>query len=319
MRTKQWWLLAAGLISGSLCMAATTESACPPDPVPLNAQKAQELGRAAKDHGFLWRFEKDGRTGYLYGTIHVNKLEWLFPGPKTMAAYRESDVLALEIDLLSPEVQKKVSHPEALGIKPLVLPAALQQRMDAIAEQVCAPAAFMAGRHGVMQLVTVTIFDARFAGLEAVYGSDYFFAGMARNNKPTRGLETPELQMQALLGGDEKELLELVDGALKIFGNGKQRAQTKRMVDDWAGGNLADLQKFEQWCDCVGTPAERKFLKRLNDDRNAGLAAAIDKLHSEGTHPFVAIGTLHMAGPQAVTRLLAGMGYKVERVSFDAK
>ncbi len=310
------------LVMGSLLhgVAAADAPKCPPDAPQLTAQKAQELGRAAKDHGILWKFEKNGRTGYLYGTIHVNKLDWLFPGPKTMAAFRESEVLALELDLSNPEVLKKASQPEMLGIKPLVLPAAMQQRMNALAGQVCAPPSLMAGRHAVMQLITVTIFDARFIGLEAMYGTDFFLAGLAQSSgKPVRGLETPELQMRALLGGNEKEMLEMIDGGMKLFTDNKQREQTARLVADWGSGNLVDLQNFEQWCDCVGTAAERKFLKQVNDDRNAGLAAAIDKLHGEGRRVFAAIGTLHMAGPQAVTRLLAGMGYKVERVSFASK
>jgi len=192
--------------------------------------------------------------------------------------------------------------------------------MNAVAETVCAPVSLLAGHHAVMQLVTVTIFDARLAGLEAAYGSDFFLAGIAKGvGKPVVGLETPELQMRMLLGGGDEESLELIDSGLAMFESGRQRKQTQRLTEDWANGNLADLQSFEQWCECTTTEPERRFMRRINDDRNAGLAAGIDKLHKEGRRLFVAIGTLHMAGPKAVTKLLAEMGYKVERVSFDAK
>ncbi|MBI3715892.1 MAG: TraB/GumN family protein [Betaproteobacteria bacterium] len=303
-----------------LSPAALAQTACPPPPAPLTPEKAKQLSAEARDHGVLWKFERNGRTGYLYGTIHVNRLEWLFPGPKTAAAFRDTDTLALELDVLSPEVQAKVSQPESLGIKTLVLPPPLQQRMNAVAEKVCAPVSLIAGRHAVMQLITVTIFDARLAGLEASYGSDFFLASIAKSvAKPVVGLETAELQMRTLLGGSDKESMELVDSSLTLFESGKQRKQTQRLTEDWANGNLADLQSFEQWCDCTTTEPERRFMRRINDDRNAGLAAGIDKLHKEGKRVFVAIGTLHMVGPKGVTQLLAGMGYKVERVAFEAK
>ena len=60
---------------------------------------------SAKDHGFLWRVARDGRSSYLYGTIHAAKAEWMFPGPLTLAALAASDTLALELDVLDPDVQ----------------------------------------------------------------------------------------------------------------------------------------------------------------------------------------------------------------------
>jgi len=319
--TKHKWIAAVLVcMTGFTSTAAIAETACPPPPAPLTPEKAKQLAAEARDHGLLWKFERNGRAGYLYGTIHVNRLEWVFPGPKTAAAFRDTDTLALELDVLSPEVQAKVSQPESLGIKTLQLPPPLQQRMNAVAEKMCAPVSLIAGRHAVMQLITVTIFDARLAGLEASYGSDFFLAGIAKGvAKPVVGLETAELQMRTLLGGSDEESLKLVDSSLAMFESGRQRKQTQRLTEDWAGGNLADLQNFEQWCDCTTTEPERRFMRRINDDRNTGLAAGIDKLHREGKRLFVAIGTLHMVGPKAVTKLLAGMGYKVERVAFDSK
>ena len=41
-----------------------------------------EAQRHARDRGFLWKLEKDGRTSWLYGTVHVARLEWAFPGPR---------------------------------------------------------------------------------------------------------------------------------------------------------------------------------------------------------------------------------------------
>jgi hypothetical protein len=35
--------------------------------------EVQALAKEARDRGFLWKIQKDGHTGYLYGSIHLGK------------------------------------------------------------------------------------------------------------------------------------------------------------------------------------------------------------------------------------------------------
>ena len=291
---------------------------CPAPPTAPSNEKIQALAKAAKDRGFLWKIEKDERTGYLYGTIHVNKLEWSIPGPKTIAALTASELIAFELDILDPDIQAQFSDPSKFGIKPTVLPAKLKQRMDVIAQRVCAPVAAMALMHPIMQLATLTILDARFAELEMGYGSEIVMTGFARSaKKAVTSLETAELQIRALMGGEAAEIIMSVESGLSLFEANKQRKPVEQLISIWATSNFAEFQNYEKWCDCVNTEAEAKFYRRLNDDRNPGLAAGIDKLHRDGKRVFAAVGALHMTGPKALPTLLANMGYKVERVVFE--
>ena len=58
-------------------------------------------------------------------------------------------------------------------------------------------------------------------------------------------------------------------------------------------------------------------MRRLNDDRNPALAQRIDALHGQGRRVFAAVGALHMTGAQALPRLMAERGYRVERIRFE--
>ena len=49
-------------------------------------------------------------------------------------------------------------------------------------------------------------------------------------------------------------------------------------------------------------------------DRNTALAARIDALHAAGQRLLVAVGALHMSGPEALPRLLAARGFEVKPV-----
>ena len=52
---------------------------------------------------------KDGRSSWLFGTIHVGKLPWAFAGPALAQAFAGSDILALELDPLDPAVARQVA------------------------------------------------------------------------------------------------------------------------------------------------------------------------------------------------------------------
>src|SRR4029079_1658260 len=86
--------------------AAPAAASCPPAAQQLTTETLNAGIRDAKDHGFLWRITKGGRSSYLYGTIHAARAEWMFPGPVTLDALRNSDTLALELDVLDPDVHR---------------------------------------------------------------------------------------------------------------------------------------------------------------------------------------------------------------------
>ena len=91
------WLLWA------MVPAALAQGECPPVARPPTAAQAQAAQRQAVDRGLLWRFSRDGRDGFLFGTIHIGRFEWAFPGPTLRSVLAASDTLALEVDLSDPE------------------------------------------------------------------------------------------------------------------------------------------------------------------------------------------------------------------------
>ncbi len=311
-------LLWGALLVSAQGFAQSAASNCPPQPAEPTRESIQALAKAAKDRGFLWKIEKDGKASHLYGSIHLGKQAWSVPGPKTLEALVASDVIALELDILDPAIQAQMADPAKFGIKFFDLPVPLKNRMAAAAQKVCAPMEQFAALHPVMQLMTVTLLDARFSALEISYGSEIFIAGFARGlQKPVESLESVELQLRLLMDGEPKETIEAIDHSITLLENGKSRTVIDRMTNAWANGNLNELQDYQKWCECVDSDAERKALQSLNDERNPGLAAGIDKLMRSGKSVFAAVGALHMTGAKALPKLLAEMGYKVERVAFQ--
>ena len=295
---------------------ANAASGCPPAAIPLDPARLQAGMRTAADHGFLWRIVKDGRTSYLFGTLHAARPAWMFPGPRTTAALEASEVLALELDVLGADVRERLI--KAANARPDErLPATLVARMEKRMAAECVDAAALRGFVPEFQVASLAVLAARREGLDPSYAIDLILALMARDlGKATTSLETPEAQIAALRMPTREATIEFVTSGLDELDAGKSGPLLARMASAWTGGNLAELENYERWCECLNSAAERASMKRLLDDRNPLLAAAIDKLHAGGRSVFAAVGSLHMIGASGLPTLMRERGYVVEQIRF---
>lgn len=275
----------------------------------------------ARDRGVLWRISRDGHSSYLYGTIHIGRFEWLFPGPVLGEALRSSEVLALELDPTDPEMQARMQAAlNGLGAAPTGEAKAGSDFAARVARQTqlaCLPAAALSPLSPFLQAMALSLLAGRSAGLDAGYAQEYLLAGMARGaQRRIVSLETPESQAAALLPDKPERVQQMAEDMLLQLEQGTSLAMMKRLADIWENGDLALLETYEQWCQCVQTDADREYFRALNDDRNQHIAEGINKLHAEGNKVFAAIGALHMSGANALPKLMANLGYSVERVRF---
>lgn len=301
------WLrpaLACLLLAAPLAWAAS----CPP---PLPAASATPA--AERDRGLLWRATRDGRVSYLYGTLHVGKPAWRRFGPRTAAALRASDVLALEVDPNDPALLQAMADIRP----PQPLPDELQARLNRAFERACMASESLATLHPVLQATTLMVLEARWLGMDPTYAMEQTLVAQARAlGRRVVSLESAAQQTQALVPEDEEEARLMLDQSLQQLEDLSGRRVLERLAKAWEAGDLEALEDYERWCECIASEADRAFLRKLNDERNGPLADAIEAQHRQGRRVFAAVGALHMTGPQSLPRLLQARGFKVERVDF---
>jgi uncharacterized protein YbaP (TraB family) len=309
-------LLAAALAAGSATASAQPAADCPPQAQAPSAQQMAEGQRNARDRGFLWRITKDGRSSYLYGTIHIARPDWMYPGPTLAQALKSSDVVALEMDAMKPETLERMRAGMAALRRPL--PDPLAQRLRDRIKQACLPEQMEQAMTPEMLAHTLVAMSMRRDGLDPAYGIDTVYSGLSRGlkKKPVQELETPELQLKLLHGRSPDETRQMVEQTLDMLDSGELRKVMLRVGATWSEGRLDDLADYTAWCQCAKTEADRRLLKRMLDDRNPDLAKKIDALHTAGDRVFAAVGALHMIGDTGLPKLMAGRGYRVERVDF---
>ena len=295
---------------------AADAASCPPQAAPMSAEVVAAAKRDARDHGFLWRITKDGHSSYLYGTLHAARQDWMFPGPTVVEAMQASDTVALELDALDPDIQRRLAASLA-AIRNEPLPAPLARRLEQRRLAECVDAAAWSSFPPEFQIASLTLLAGRRDDLDPAYAIDIVLASMARElGKPVVSLEAPEGQMDALQMPTRAETLALVRGGLDDLDAGRARPLLRRIAKAWVDGDYAELSRYTKWCGCARTAAERAAMKRLLDDRNPTLAEGIDKVHAAGRSVFAAVGSLHLFGAKGLPALLKRRGYKIEQGDF---
>jgi len=287
------------LIAVSNPASAQTGTACPPASEPPTPEMIRSAARDARDHGFMWRISKNGHTSYLYGTMHVGKLEWVYPGPKVIQALSATDTVALELDDLDADIQMRMAKGLAEA-SDMVLPEALVNRLRQQAVTLCVPYASIARTSPELQVELLSLMVGRLDKLDAAYASDAVLAAIGHDTKKNVvSLETPELQLDLLKMKTPRETVSFV-----------------HISEVWANADYAAMSHFSDWCGCLDTGIEREMMKRMLDERNPSMAEHIDALHAGGKHVFAAVGSLHMFGEIGLPALMKRRGYLVEQVDL---
>lgn len=308
--------LAAGGAQAQGAIVKATPAACPPQATLPSAEQWQQARSRARDRGLLWRVTRDGRSSWLYGTLHIGRWHWMLPGPRVAEALAASDLVALELDMLDPDIQRRVAL--GLAADPADrLPEALAARLNAQLDTACLDRDAMRALAPEVQLVVLATLAARWDGLDPTYAIDAMLATVARaQGKPVASLESPEMQA-ALLRGDPATVRAGLADTLAQLERGQVRQMLVRVARIWDEGRADELVDYAQWCGCAETDADRATLKRLLDDRNEPLAERIAARHAGGERVFAAVGALHLVGPSGLVALLAARGFEVRRIEFE--
>ncbi len=301
--------------------AATAAPSCPPQPPTDQAVYQAEAQKPHPDQGVLWELRKGEQVAYLFGTVHVGQLAWIFPGPRTLQALREAPAIALELNPLDPDTVQTITQAMGTDSEPQKIlmrnHPQLTARMDSMAQSQCISKAAWDAMATIPKIVALSMGDMAYAGYHMAYGQDVHFAAGARAmGKPIKALETAQEQIDALgLGSDDISKLAMpsdLDKALNDIQSGKNRALMASLAQHWQSGDLQSMDQLMRTCDCLGDIAMQSALL---GERNARMAARIPALIAQYPKLLIAVGSLHMVGDDSLLPLLQKQGYTVRQLT----
>jgi uncharacterized protein YbaP (TraB family) len=305
------WLCAALAFAQDTPHTATSQShqsksGCPPTPLPLEQQRAYVEQAPAKNAGFLWRIEKDNRTSWLYGTMHLASIDHAKPGNQVMQGMRRSDVLAVELN----PYELQAGSPAPVANAYAWSEALLDRLAKALAQECIKVERAHLPLVGTLPLLAS---QGQRLGLRWGYSPDARLSQIAkRTSKPIVALETLEQQRNALAPKSQAEFETSVESSLASFESGAMQTELGQISRAWQTSDWQAMSQVEQEMIAL-QPA---FATRILSERNLLMADKLDALHASGQRVFAAVGVLHMAGETGLPKLMRGKGYSVTYTPF---
>lgn len=270
--------------------------------------------------GIFYKIQNNGNTVYLFGSIHVGDFS-MYPLEKTrMAAFNESDVLMVELNLLDPKTIDEVNKYQFRndGTK-LVddLGPELYKKVKTIMNEYQVPEKILENMETWALLNTLITLPIQLDNPQtSALGIDnYFLTQAALNDMEIIPLETVEMQMNILKDYYSKRNENLVD-AIKIAleelksedSKNKIVREIKELQKIWSEGREKDLAK---------SFSEEASSQVLVSTRDPLMAENIKNLLEKNTNKtyFVVVGAGHYAPENSILYYLEKSGFEVENLN----
>ncbi len=275
---------------------------------------AQQGSVAARSRGFLWKATSGSTTVYLAGSIHFGSPD-MYPLPEEMErAFQESSVLVLEVNPNEVSPMKAMSLIASSGTYPFGdslwnhVSERTRSLLPGFAERYGMNAEMLARMKpwAVDLMLSVQMMQA--AGMRPDLGIDKHFLESA-SGKRVEAIETAEEQLRALTAAPEREQLRALEETVANPEHAQQILQTMKAA--WIKGDAATIEALAS-DEFKNSPVTKK---RLLDDRNVGMTAAVEHYLKGGEPCFVVVGAAHLVGSGGIVSRLAASGYKVQRVT----
>jgi uncharacterized protein YbaP (TraB family) len=299
--------------------AAWAESASTPDTPAATAADAEDALRqmqAAPPRGLLYEVSKNGRTGYLFGTIHVGRADFFPLDMVATQAMAKSGELVVELDASQTDKVQAGLRRYALLPAPQTLDSLLspqlQQRLHAQLDALEIPREAVQGWKPWMVTLTLTMGALKKLGYDFEYATEFYFISIAKAlNKPVTELEGIDYQFQLFDNIPPEDQLVYLDESLGYLERNEMQADTNTLINAWLASDPAALQQITLKS-LQDSPRSAAWIKqKLIAERNRHMTDKIDQMLIEGRTLFVAVGALHLTGTDGLPALLGKRGYRV--------
>lgn len=316
-------LLGSLRLLGIFCLFAVTVARAEEPFALLEDDPLESVGEVVPVTGarpLLWRVQYQDRPEpvYLFGALHFGD-DSFFPLPDSvLEAYRQSDLLAVELDVsrLGPHQMRATldrmgRYPSGVQLSERIGPALWEQlslaseRLGLDAESIVHLRPWLAA----LQLVNLQVARSDY---EAGQGIDRYFLDMAEGDKPIEPLETLEEQLSLFAGMTEGEQNAFLEHTLEdLEGTGPQ---LRRMARAWREGDRSDLESVILGAFDRADPFSQTLYQRVFKTRNEAMANAVESYLAARQRVFLVVGIGHLIGPDGLVANLRQSGYRVEQL-----
>jgi uncharacterized protein YbaP (TraB family) len=280
---------------------------------PALAWPQARSGAAARPatRGLIWTVERDGKTSWLVGSLHLLPPD-AYPLPATVeAAFQSAETLIEEADpdeLRTPdtaaELLKRAFFPPGQTLQSSVADTTFRVIVER-ATKAGLPVDAIQRMRPWMAAVTLAALEMQSAGFDPSLGIDRHFRDRAiAAKKPVRTLEAAleQITMLEALGPALQDaiVIEALQGA------SSEVAQVKTLLSAWQAGDAAAMERLL----VDSTRDSPQIHQALFIDRNKRWVPKIEACLAAG-RCMVIVGSGHLVGTDGLVDLLSRRGYRL--------
>lgn len=264
--------------------------------------------------------EGSGNKLYLFGSIHAGE-ESLYPLPDyVMNAYKESDTVAVEFDLI--EYEKDISAQtemlkQFLNEDGKLISEYIDEDIYNRGIEILKSAGlyfpiydYYTPMMWEMLIENAAMMDTK---LDEKLGIDRNFLTLSKEDeKKILELESSEIQYNILLGLDPNTEIYLLEQAVNDYENSVDLL--KETYELYKKGNKEELEKFLFIEEEEPSQYEKEYNDKLITERNKNMINSLEKAFQDGENVFCTVGLLHILGEDGIASYFEQNGYSVRVV-----
>jgi len=272
----------------------------------------------------LWKISGNGleQPSYIFGTHHLLPADYLKEIPGVEEAFSETDRMVGEIDMTNMEskimliVSASMMPPEDSYKN--YLSEIEYNNLDSTLKVVLGSGLDQLGRvkpAAISNLLALKLYTNKNPEMDIskhIAMDMYLQTKAQKEEKPIIGLETAEDQIE-LLFTREPLNVQVENLACEIRNLKFQNKMFDSLNNYYKTGDLISLDRIYRYNEEDPCPKDGAYTDALNSERNQKWLLSLPDIMKEQSS-FIAVGCLHLAGPEGLLFKLKLMGYTVEAV-----
>lgn len=266
----------------------------------------------------IWKVSKGDSTAYLAGSVHLLREKDMPIPPIFGEVYEKADEIVFEIDMaemMDPAMAMKMIALGALPAGESLTDDFSKETMEKLrgylSERKMPTGMFDRFTPGMVYL-TLSSIEATRNGARPDLGMEaQFFLKSQEDEKPSRGLETPEYQMSRFNELEKGEIERLINESLDDLDDAGE--QLDAIITAWKTGDsdmISELLLDQMESDST-------VREVLLTQRNKNWIPQIEESLSSGKTVLFLVGAAHLVGDDSVIDLLEKKGHAVAQLEFE--
>jgi uncharacterized protein YbaP (TraB family) len=286
---------------------------------PLMSPGIRTAAAIVPHRGALYRIRSNGKTSYLFGTVHAGKKGFFPLEPEVDQALAASGKLVIELDIrenapFQAALDKHGFYAPGDSIRNHLSPQAYDKLQRAVSKAGLDLGAISYYKPWLIANLLAGM-DLEHHGFERSQAVEFYLLAAAQKQaKKVLELESADYQLSLFDTMDDRQQERYMLENLADIDDGDSLRKSEGLIEAWSTADMDKINALLKELTTGGSVSSDFMQTTLLGKRNPEMAATIENIMQGEQTAFVGVGLLHLVGSNGLPQLLMQRGYDVEKI-----